>query len=232
MDMLPLSGGGAMSPGWMPMCGQSWLGAAASFLGMWTAMMAGMMLPSLLPVLWRHRRTRGGAGEVPSAMLTALVAGGYFVAWALLGAVIYPLGAATLAASMRYPVLARLMPAASGLVVLLAGALQLTRWKARQLACCRSAACVASPVGGCGLPLAACTAGRDGLRLGLRCIRCCAGLTAALIAVGLMSWPAMLAATAAINLERLVPAGERVARLVGVMVIAAGLVLGARAIGL
>ena len=33
--------------------GQTWLGAAASFLGMWIVMMAAMMLPSLVPMLWR-----------------------------------------------------------------------------------------------------------------------------------------------------------------------------------
>jgi hypothetical protein len=30
-----------------------WLGAAASFLGMRIVMMAAMMLPSLVPMLWR-----------------------------------------------------------------------------------------------------------------------------------------------------------------------------------
>lgn len=30
---------------WMQMPGQTWLGAAASFLGMWIMMMVAMMLP-------------------------------------------------------------------------------------------------------------------------------------------------------------------------------------------
>jgi predicted metal-binding membrane protein len=32
---------------WMRMPGQTWPGAAASFLGMWVVMMVAMMLPSL-----------------------------------------------------------------------------------------------------------------------------------------------------------------------------------------
>ena len=40
---------------WMPMPGQTWAGAAASFLGIWVVMMAAMMLPSLAPLLERYR---------------------------------------------------------------------------------------------------------------------------------------------------------------------------------
>jgi predicted metal-binding membrane protein len=36
---------------WMLMPGQTWPGAAASFLGMWVVMMVAMMLPSLAPML-------------------------------------------------------------------------------------------------------------------------------------------------------------------------------------
>jgi predicted metal-binding membrane protein len=35
--------------------GQTWPGAAASFLGMWVVMMVAMMLPSLVPMLRRYR---------------------------------------------------------------------------------------------------------------------------------------------------------------------------------
>src|SRR5579863_83363 len=77
MDAMPMPGG-TMSMAWMPMCGQSWIGAAASFLRMWTVMMVVMMLPSLAPRLWRYRRSVGRAGGVASVLLTLLVAGGYF----------------------------------------------------------------------------------------------------------------------------------------------------------
>jgi predicted metal-binding membrane protein len=232
MDTMPMSGGGTMSIAWVPMCGQSWIAAAAAFVALWTVMMAAMMLPSLIPVLWRYRQSVGGAGELRRVLPTALVGAGYLLVWALLGAAIYPLGAAAMALTMRYPVLADAVPVATGLVVLIAGALQLTRWKAHHLACCRGRHCTESPGHGCALRAHPVTALRHGLRLGMHCSRCCAGLTAVLLACGIMDVPVMLAVTAGIALERLAPAGERCARLIGVVAIAAGLLLLLRAAGL
>jgi predicted metal-binding membrane protein len=62
MGAMPMPGGWTMSMVWMRMPGQTWSGAAASFLGMWIAMMVAMMLPSLVPMLWRHRQAVGRAG--------------------------------------------------------------------------------------------------------------------------------------------------------------------------
>jgi predicted metal-binding membrane protein len=240
MGAMPMPDGEAMSMNWMPMCGQSWIAAAGSFLGMWTIMMAAMMLPSLAPALWRYRRSVGGAGRLPPPLLIALVAGGYFLVWALLGAVIFPVGAATSAAVAQHPVLARCAPIASALIVLIAGVLQLTRWKAHHLTCCRQVYRHESLERGRALPANAgarrpgnaSSAWRYGLRLGLHCSQCCAGLTAALLVTGIMDWPAMLAVTVAINLERLAPGGGRIARAIGLVTIAAGSFLTVRAAGL
>ena len=230
--MAPMSGGGAMAMAWLPMCGRSWIGAAASFLGMWTLMMAAMMLPSLIPVLWQYRRSVRRAGALPSVLLMGPLAAGYFLVWTLPGAAVYLSSAATMAAMMRYPALARAAPVAIGLVVLIAGALQLTGWKAHHLACCRDDRCRGSPDCGHTPPAAVLSALRRGLRHGFHCAQCCAGLTAALVVIGIMDVPAMIAVTAGITLERLAPAGERVARIIGVLVIAAGLLLTLRAAGL
>jgi len=119
------------------------------------------------------------------------------------------------------------VPIAVGVVVVIAGALQLTTWKARQLACCHEA-----PVHGRTLLADAGAAWRHGLRLGLHCSYCCAGLTAILLVVGVMDLRTMALVAAAITLERLAPTGERIARAVGVVVITAGLVLIAQAVGL
>ena len=45
MGGMRMPGGWTMSMTWMQMPGQTWLGAAASFLGMWIMMMVAMMLP-------------------------------------------------------------------------------------------------------------------------------------------------------------------------------------------
>ena len=55
---------------------------------------------------------------------------------------------------------------------------------------------------------------------------------AVLLVIGVMDLRAMAVVTAAVTAERLAPAGERVARVIGVVVVGAGLFLIARAGGL
>ncbi len=227
MGGMPMPGGWTMSMAWMRMPGQTWPGAAASFLGMWVVMMAAMMLPSLVPMLWRYRRAVGMSGETRLGRLTAVVSAGYFFVWTVFGMVLFPFGVALAAVEMREPALARGVPIAVGVVVLIAGALQFTQWKARCLACCREA-----PGRGRTLPANAGAAWRHGLILGLNCCSCCAGLTAILLVIGVMDLRAMAVVTAAITVERLAPAGEPIARATGVVAVAAGLFLIAQAAGL
>jgi predicted metal-binding membrane protein len=179
---------------------------------MWTVMMVAMMLPSLVPM------------------------------WTVFGLAAFPVGVALAEIEMRQPAVARAVPIAVGVVVLAAGALQFTAWKARYLACCREAsgaesslkrppAAAAGPGRGGALPADAGTAWRHGLRLGLHCSCCCAGLMALLLVVGVMDLRAMAVVAAAITSERLAPAGARVARAIGAVVVGAGLFLIGRAAG-
>lgn len=206
-----------MPMAWMPMCGQTWRSFAASFICMWTVMMAAMMLPSLLPMLQQYRVALHLAGKPNVDALTALAGAWYFAVWALIGVMVFGLGAALAKLEMTWPVLARVAPVASSAVVLAAGALQFSAWKARQLAWCRA------------VPAPGHTAWQFGLRLGLRCAASCACLTAILLMIGVMDLRAMAAVSAAIALERLVPAGQRMARCIGVAAIGAGLLLMLRA---
>jgi len=225
MGDMPMPGGWRMSMLWMRMPGQTWLGAAGAFLVMWVVMMMAMMTPSLVPMLWSYRQIIANAGEARLGRLTALVGAGYFFIWTAFGIVAFPTGVALAEIEMRQPALARAAPIAVCMVVLIAGALQFTAWKAHHLACCREA----SP--GRMLTTDSGTALRHGLRLGLHCSFCCGGLTAILLALGVMDLRAMAVVTAAITLERLAPAGERVARAVGAVTIGAGLFLIVRATG-
>jgi predicted metal-binding membrane protein len=227
MGGMPMPGGWTMSMAWMRMPGQTWPGAAAAFLGMWVVMMVAMMLPSLVPILWRYRQAVGRTGRTRLGWLTALVGAGYFFVWTVFGMAAFTLGVALAAAEMQWPALSRAVPIAVGVIVLTAGSLQFTAWKACHLACCR-----AVPACGRTLPADAATAWRHGLRLGVDCSQCCAGQMAILLVIGVMDLRAMAVVTAAITVERLAPAGERVAQAIGVVVVGAGLFLIARAAGL
>ena len=224
MGGMPMPGGWTMSMAWMRMPGQSWAGAAASFLGMWIVMMAAMMLPSLVPMLRRYRQAVGRADETRLDRLTALVGFGYFLVWTVFGMAAFPLGVALAAVAMQQPALARAVPLAVGAVILIAGCLQFTAWKLRHLACCREA-----PGRGRALSADAGTAWLHGLRLGLHCSQCCAGLMAVLLVIGVMDLRVMAVVGAAIAVERLSPAGDWIARATGALVIGAGLFLIARA---
>jgi predicted metal-binding membrane protein len=219
-----MSGGWAMT--WMRMCGQTWPGAAAAFLGMWVVMMVAMMLPTLASMLWRYREVVGRAGERRLGRLTALVGVGYFFVWVVFGMAAFPLGTALAAIEMQVPALARAVPLLVGIVVLCAGAFQFTAWKARHLACCREA-----PRRDRVLPANPVTAWRYGLRLGFHCSASCAGLTTILLVAGIMNMGAMAAVAVTIGAERFAPAGERIARTVGAAVVGTGMFLIGRAAG-
>lgn len=226
MGEIAMPGGWTLSMAWMPMCGQAWTGAAASFVGMWAVMMVAMMLPSLAPMLWRYRLALAAGGDARPGRLTALAGMGYFFVWTVLGAIVFALGAALAQAAMQMPAVARAVPVSLGMVVLLAGAFQFTAWKAHHLACCQLRAGRLTFTERGTTPAAA---WRYGVWLGLQCGRACAGLTAILLVVGVMDLRAMALVTAAITAERLAPSGERVAHAIGAVSVGAGLLLAARA---
>jgi predicted metal-binding membrane protein len=131
---------------------------------MWVVMMVAMMLPSLVPMLSRYRHAVGGPAETRLGRLTVLVGVGYFIVWTVFRMAAFPLGVVLAAVEMQQPALARAVPIVVGVVVLIAGSLQLTAWKASHLACCRE-----PPGRGCKRPADPGTAWRHGLRLGLHC---------------------------------------------------------------
>jgi len=219
---MTMPGGWTMSMAWMRMPGQTWINATAAFMGMWLVMMVAMMLPSLMPMLLSYRRALRTHDQARQALLSALVAAGYFLVWATLGSVAYPLGVGLAAAEMSWPTCARCVPVATGIVLVLAGCVQLTAWKARQLACCRG------PSIAPGAPPDARKAWQHGIRLGIHCASCCSGLMMALLALGVMDLRIMIAIAFGITVERFAPMPARVARLTGACLIAAGLLVIAR----
>jgi predicted metal-binding membrane protein len=210
---------------WMRMPGQTWSGAAASFLGMWMVMMVAMMLPTLVPTLRRYAEAVALTDGSSVGRAVAVAGAGYFSMWAAAGLALFPAGAALATIEMAQPAVARAVPMAIAAVLLVAGARQFSAGKARALACC-------SAMPG---PHGASTAGaraawRHGLRMGVQCIRCCGNLMAVLVVVGVMDLATMAIVAAAITAERVVPAGDRVARVIGGVLVTAGVVAMARAL--
>ncbi|SPB15405.1 membrane protein [Caballeronia novacaledonica] len=211
MSELPMPGGWMLSSTFTPMCGRTWLRAAAGFIGMWIAMMTAMMLPSFAAVLWGYRVTMD---RVDVRLLSSLTAGYAFV-WTMSGIAAFVLGAIFTEAAMRLPALARCVPFASGVVVLLAGVLQCSKWHARLLARCRHVShCSDMRV-----------AWLDGMRHGLHCVACCAGLTATLFVFGVMDMRAMSLMTLAITAERLLPSFRRVPQVIGIGLLLLGFII-------
>jgi predicted metal-binding membrane protein len=227
MHAMPMPGGWSMSMMWMPMTGQSWPDSAAAFLGMWLVMMIAMMLPSLLPMLWRYRRQVAATSTRHLDALTASVSVAYFFVWTLFGAIAFVLGAALTSLEMQSPLLARSVPFAVGAIVLMAGLSQFSAWKMHHLACCRGTRDCCAVVRA---DLRA--AWRHGLRLGMHCVHCCFGLTATLLAIGVMDLRAMALVTAAISAERLAPQRMHAARFIGAILVAVGVYLTARALAI
>ena len=186
------------------------------FLGLWVAMMAAMMLPSVAPVavLWTRWLTGASAGTGRAARMS-LFLGGYLLAWAGFGAVAF----AALAGTGR---LVTASPAAKGLgvaIVSAAGIYQLTIWKDGFLRRCRS------PVGA--LMSSASVKGRSrdvrvGLRHGVTCVGCCWGLMIVLAAAGVMNLAVMAVLTVVIFTEKLWRYGRPFGQAVALVLVWAG----------
>jgi predicted metal-binding membrane protein len=195
-------------------------------MSMWVVMMVPMMLPSLVPMLWRYRNAVDTMHQARLNVLTALVGVGYFSVWAVVGVAVFSFTGALAKIEMEHPAMANAAPIAGALVVLIAGVMQFTAWKARQLACCREAAVTSRS-----FHADVKTAWQHGVHLARLCAPCCANLMVILLVLGMMDLRAMAAVTAAITAERLAPAGERVARAIGFVAIGTAVLLIAQAAG-
>jgi predicted metal-binding membrane protein len=221
---MPMGGGSSIGAPGMQLPGRAWLASAGGFTGMWVVMMVAMMMPALVPMLSSYRRLVGGGAAGRLGALTTVVGTGYFAVWAVIGTAACLAGLLVAAAATRWSLVARSTPLVVAGILLFAGGLQLSPWKARQLARCRAPAC--GRVVGRG----ARGAWWHGLRVGGDCALCCAGFMLSLLVAGVMDLRIMLAVAAAITIERLAPWPTGVARACGVVVAGAGLFAVARAL--
>ena len=189
------------------MTGTMGLGVA-SFIAVWTLMMAAMMLPSVTPVASLYAKTVP-AGPNRTARIGALVAG-YLLVWAAAGLPGFGLawGAERLAGNA--PVAAH---ALAVVVFAACGAYQFSGLKQRCAAHCRSPLGLLLHYGSYRGRLRDL---RAGAHHGAYCVGCCWALMVVLIAAGVMNLLAMAALAAFVLVEKIAPWGPSAGRVAGV----------------
>lgn len=192
---------------------------------MWAAMMAGMMLPSITPLLLLYARAMRNRENVryPGLRIYAMAAG-YLTIWALfsVGATVLQrvLGSTSWLTMMMEPADTRF---AAGLLIA-AAIYQLTPMKNACLDACRSPVALLSSrwregAGGAFLM---------GATHGLYCLGCCWALMLLLFAGGVMNLTVILALTVWVAIEKLAPFGRHSARIGAVALFALGVSLAFR----
>jgi predicted metal-binding membrane protein len=220
MDMILGSSAGGMAGMMGPAV---WtLGYAGVMFTMWWVMMAAMMLPSAAPILLlfaRINRKEKSAGRpfIP----TGIFAAGYLVAWGGFSAFATGLQWALERLGLLSPMMATTSYWLGGAILLAAGVWQLTPIKGMCLRHCRS------PMG---FLVQSWRRGRGGaFRMGLEhgsfCLGCCWFLMGLLFFGGIMNLFWIMGLAAFILLEKTVPMGSWIGRIVGVGVAAWGVLL-------
>ena len=159
------------------------LGSVWSFATTWTAMMAAMMLPSAIPLVYRFARQAEGRRARPVALIVLSLV--YLAVWLAFGVVCY-FAYNALGMHLRNRALA------GGVALGLAALYSLTPLKRISQDRCREVCALHGP-----LPFNLVRAGAlAGWRYGLSCLGCSAGLMVAMVLIGMSSltWTVVLAA--------------------------------------
>ena len=192
-------------------------GTLGPFLGMWTVMMAAMMLPSAVPMIRLHRL--GADGGIARELWSGAFIVGYLVVWASVGVVVWGAAIATEMALMPEQ---RALGVAA--LLLIAGIYQFTPLKSACLRACRTPAdfLITHWHRGHAGQL------RLGVEHGLYCLGCCWALMAVFVGVGAMSILWAVAIALVVLVEKVSPHGVWLGRVTGGALVAASLLVLAR----
>jgi predicted metal-binding membrane protein len=191
---------------------------------MWAVMMAGMMIPSVSPMLLTYGVvTRRSAQQTAARQIYAL-AGGYLLVWTAFSVGATALQRILAALLLVSPMMEATSPRVGAIFLLIAGVYQLAPIKGRCLRMCQSPLgfLMSHWRGG------ATGAFRMGLEHGAYCVGCCWGLMLLLFAGGVMNLIVVAALTVFVAFEKLTPFGMRGTQISGGLLIAAGLWMLAR----
>ncbi|MBA2442789.1 MAG: DUF2182 domain-containing protein [Rubrobacter sp.] len=192
----------------------------ALMFAMWAVMMVAMMTPSAAPMVLTfagitRRRREQQVPYVPTGVFLL----GYLVVWAGFSLLATAAQWGLQAASPLSPMLASTSPILGGVLLLAAGTYQWTPLKYACLRHCRS------PLG---FILNDWREGRRGvflmgLKHGSYCVGCCWFLMALLFVAGVMNLLWVAAIAGFVLLEKVAPAGHRVGRAAGVLLVGGGM---------
>jgi predicted metal-binding membrane protein len=181
-----------------------------TFVGMWTLMMAAMMLPSVAPVASMYQRSIRSQRTLRLAGFT----GGYLLAWAGVGVPAFLLTALVAGLVDDHPAWATTIAVA---VFAACGVYQLTPLKTRCLKHCRSPLSLLLHYGSYRGRLRDV---RAGAHHGAWCLGCCWSLMALFVVVGVMNLAAMVVLASVVLAEKLWMHGEVLSRAVGIAALA------------
>lgn len=193
-------------------------GYAAAMFAMWAVMMAAMMVPSAAPTIYLfaalRRHSMGNA-----ARDTALFAAGYVLAWSAFSAMATGAQWALASSALLNGAMAAEAPQLAGALFVVAGLYQFSAFKDACLAHCRAPAqfLVERRREGPWGPVAM------GLEHGAHCVGCCAALMALLFAFGVMNLLWVVALSAFVIVEKLLPRGRAFSRISGGALAGAGI---------
>ncbi len=193
--------------------------------GMWAVMMVAMMTPSAAPMILmfagvNQRRRKQQVSYVPTSVFLA----GYLGVWAAFSVLATAAQWGLHAVSLLSPMMAITSPALGGVLLVAAGIYQWTPLKYTCLSKCRS------PLG---FVLNEWREGRwgaflMGLKHGGYCTGCCWSLMALLLVAGVMNLLWVAAIAGFVLLEKVAPAGDRLGRVAGVLLVGWGVWMIAR----
>ncbi len=224
--MKAMSGeGGSMQYMWLMPMGSWTVHDFVLACAMWIIMMVGMMVPSAAPVILLYamiaRRERQ-QGRVMAS--TGVFVAGYLAVWGGFSIAAAGLQYALTEAGLMSDLMESTSAGVAGAVLLMAGTYQLSQWKGTCLAHCRSPIAFLNRHWRSG-PF------RMGFAHGSYCLGCCWAAMSVLFAVGVMNLAWIAGLSALVLLEKTVPRGALVARASGVLLVAAGVFVLARAVG-
>ena len=185
---------------------------------MWAVMMIGMMLPSAAPLVLLYGAAARRSAPQTAARQTYALAGGYLAAWTAFSLGATALQRALASLLLLSPMMETANSRVSAALLLVAGIYQWTPLKHACLRTCQS------PVG---FLIGRWRSGkygafRMGLEHGISCVGCCWALMLLLFAGGVMNVTVIVALTAFVAFEKLVPLGRVGAPISGALLIAAG----------